>query len=125
MSHINDMADIWEMVKSSFHSRLPQTAIDLWFGELKIVSYEDNIITFSTESEFKYKIITEKYLEMIAKGFSSILGFDIEAKIRFDGVPVDAEKIKQQFMGSIQREKAEKEAKEKSKNNGSNNPRRR
>ena len=59
MSYLNDITAIWEMVKQSFSDddNLSQSVIDLWFGELRIVSFENNEIVFSTDSEFKHKII--------------------------------------------------------------------
>ncbi|MBQ7383180.1 MAG: chromosomal replication initiator protein DnaA [Clostridia bacterium] len=117
MSYLNDIAAIWEMVKKSFgeEDNLSQSVIDLWFGELKIISFENNEIVFSTDSEFKHKIINENYASKIRKKFSNILGFEIEVKVVFDGIPADKEKIKEQFMGNIQKELAAEEAEEKKK----------
>ena len=106
MSYIDDISVIWDMVKKSFNDdeKLPQSVIDLWFGDLKIISFENNEITFSTDSGFKYNTILENYLEKIGQKFSRLFGFEVKANIIFDGVPADAEKIKQQFMGNIQKE---------------------
>jgi len=109
MSHINDITDIWEMVKESFHQKLSQVSIDLWFGDLKIVSFEDDVLTFSTDSEYKLSTIQNKYMDMLSDAFASILGFEIEIKIQFDGTPVDVEQIKRQLMGNLQRKKSENE----------------
>ena len=38
-------------------------------------------IRFSTDSEFKYKIITEKYLDMLKERFKDFLGFDININV--------------------------------------------
>ena len=106
MSYIDDISVIWDMVKKSFNDdeKLPQSVIDLWFGDLKIISFENNEITFSTDSGFKYNTISENYIEKIGQKFSRLFGFEVRANIVFDGVPADTEKIKQQFMGNIQKE---------------------
>ena len=106
MSYIDDISVIWDMVKKSFNDdeKLPQSVIDLWFGDLKIISFENNEITFSTDSGFKYNTISENYIEKIGQKFSRLFGFEVKANIVFDGVPADTEKIKQQFMGNIQKE---------------------
>ncbi len=111
MSYLNDISDIWEMVKQSFKDRdnLAQSVIDLWFGQLKIVSFENNEITFSTDSEFKLGVIKEKYISKIEEKFSDIFGFEVKANIVFDGIPTDAENIKKQFMGKSQKENTEEE----------------
>ena len=106
MSYLDDISDIWEMVKQSFNDndKLSQSVIDLWFGELKITSFENNEITFTTDSEFKHKIINENYILKINEKFSKILGFEVKARVLFSGTPTDPEEIKKQFMGSVQKE---------------------
>ncbi len=104
MSYLDDISDIWEMVKQSFsdNENLSQSVIDLWFGQLKIVSFENNKITFSTDSEFKHKIINENYIPKISEKFSRILGFEVVSEVVFSGEPAEPEKIKEQFMGKSQ-----------------------
>ncbi len=117
MSYLDDIAGIWDMVKQSFNDEdnLSQMTIDLWFGELKIVSFENNEIVFSTDSDFKHGIINKNYISKIKEKFSGILGFDVDVKVIFDGVLSDKEKIKGQFAGNIQRELAESKEEEKKK----------
>ena len=81
MSYLDDIKNIWISVKESLRDSLAQTVIDLWFGELEIVSFENNCLSFSTNSEFKYKIITEKYIDMLKERFKDFLGFDININI--------------------------------------------
>lgn len=87
MSYMDEINHIWEMVKQSFGDveKLSQSVIDLWFGELKVLSFDDNTVTLSTESAFKYKIITENYLSKISDKFSEILGFYVTAKLVLNG----------------------------------------
>ena len=71
MPYLDDMNGIWEMVKDSIRSEMPDSAVNLWFGPLKIVSFEENNVNFTIESEFKYDKIHElKYNELIEKHFS-------------------------------------------------------
>jgi len=107
MSYIDGMTDIWEMVKKSFCDTLPQVSVDLWFTPLTIESYENDVITFSTDRPITYKVVQEKYIGMMENGFRNVLGFDITVKVIFVGEPSDPEKLKQQFMGNIQKELAE------------------
>lgn len=81
MSYLDGINDIWQSAKESFRSTLAQSVIDLWFGDLKIISFDDSKVTFSTDSEFKHKIIKEKYTGMIEKEMSELLGFPVSAEI--------------------------------------------
>ena len=94
MTYIKDISNIWEMVKDSLTDKMPQSAVNLWFGDLKVVSFEGNRITFSIESEFKHNIILDKkYDEMIAERFSSIIGFNVSVEVKFVGTPADKQSI--------------------------------
>lgn len=97
MSYLDDLSAIWEEVKISFREQYAQSFIDLWFGNLKIHAYENNIITLSTTSEFTYKIVNEKYIPTVQKGFSQQLGFEPEISLIFLGTPTSTEKIIQQI----------------------------
>ena len=109
MSYLNDINDIWEMVKDSMSASISKNVVDLWFGELKISSFENNEIVFTTESGFKHKIINENYVSRISQEFSRLLGFEIKVKVNFIGEPSSPEKIKKQFLGNSQKS-AEKES---------------
>ncbi|MBE6546085.1 MAG: chromosomal replication initiator protein DnaA [Ruminococcaceae bacterium] len=88
MSYLDDLNSIWEAVKVSFLEKFTQSIIDLWFGELKVHSYEDNVITLSTDSDLKHRIIREKFLDLIRDGFTAHLGFEPEIKILLIGSSV-------------------------------------
>lgn len=93
MSYLNDLSAIWEAVKSSFRDQYAQAVIDLWFGNLKVHAYENNVITFSTISEFALKIVNEKYIPVIQKGFAEQLGFEPEIRLIFNGTPTSPQQI--------------------------------
>ena len=92
-SYLDDISNIWKIVRESFHSRLSRETVDLWFGELCVVGFENNTITLSTNSEFKLNIIKNRHLDDIKKGFCDLLGFDIDVNIVFNGKPVDPENV--------------------------------
>ena len=64
MPYLDDIKTIWEMVKASFKPQMIDSAIDLWFGELEVISFENNLLTLGTSSELKeQKIISKKLLQ--------------------------------------------------------------
>ena len=104
MSYLDDLSAIWQSVKQSFLEQYPQSIVDLWFGDLTIHSYEDNVITLSTVSEFKYKIVREKYMGMIRDGFIAHLGFEPEINLVFLGTPTSPEQILNQIRNEDSKE---------------------
>ena len=78
MAYYDDMCEVWELVRESFHDKLSSETINLWFGTLRIVSFKGRELTMSIKSPFKYDIIKEKYLGEIKSRFSKMLGFDID-----------------------------------------------
>ena len=73
-SYTKEIHEFWNTVKASFIPKLSETAVDLWFGELEILSFQDASeennnsefsLTMGIPSEFKFKIIQDKYLKEI------------------------------------------------------------
>ena len=94
MPYFDDINDIWSLVKDSIKTEMPEHAVNLWFGPLKIVSFEDSTVSFNIESEFKYdKIFQLKYDKLIEKHFSNLLGFPVTVSINFVGTHVTSETI--------------------------------
>ena len=79
---LNELNQIWQSVMQTFCATLPSSTVELWFSSLKAESFDGNTVKFSIDSAFKYKIITEKYMEMIKKSFAEQLGFPVEVEIR-------------------------------------------
>ena len=97
MSYLDDLSAIWEMVRASFLTQYASSVVDLWFGDLQVISYEDNIITLSTPREFKYKTIREKFMDTLREGFAAQLGFEVEIDVVFTGTPTSSEQIVSQI----------------------------
>ena len=102
MPYVDDMLPLWEAAKQSMKSTMSQTAIDLWFGELKMIDFSENVITFTTDSESKYSFITQKYLPLMAEKFKEQLGFDVEIRLEFVGDPTNVERIRNQIREQTQ-----------------------
>ncbi|MBR3893507.1 MAG: chromosomal replication initiator protein DnaA [Clostridia bacterium] len=92
--YMDEIREIWKMVKDSFRDRLSEASINLWFGEMEIISFEEDRITMGIPSSFKFGIINDKYLSDIQKSFCSILGFDVQVNLIFTGSATAAEKMR-------------------------------
>ena len=92
-SYLDEITDIWKMVRDSFHEHLSRETVDLWFGELTVTKFENNTITLSTSSEFKLGVIKKRHLDSIRQGFSNLLGFDIDVEVVLSGQGTDYSQI--------------------------------
>ena len=97
MSYLDDLSKIWEAIKGALSEELGTTIVDLWLSPLKVHAFENNVITLSTETDLSSKIVKERYLSVISKKFSEMLGFEIEVDILFTGTRTDIEQLKQQI----------------------------
>ncbi len=97
MSYLDDLSTIWQMVKESFLAKYASSTVDYWFGDMRVESYENNVITLSSPSEFKYKTICEKFMDTLREGFSTQLGFEVEIHVIFLGTPTSSEQIVSQM----------------------------
>ncbi len=80
-----EIRQVWEMIKESFRQSLSETTVKLWFGDLDVKSFGEDLITMTIPSEFKYHIIKEKYLDKIESEFSNLLGFPVNVDLVLDG----------------------------------------
>ncbi len=110
MRYIEEIMEIWEMVKDQMKQKLSRTAVDLWFGELNLKSFENNTITFTTASKFKLGIIEDKYIPIVEKEFEDLMGFHINVKVEFDGDEEEIEKLKKQIISQLPTDDYDKES---------------
>lgn len=107
--YINEIREVWYMVKDSFLENMPETAVNLWLGDVEILSFNDNLLTIGTPVEMKFKIINERFLEQIHKKFCYYLGFDIQVNLSYMGEKSDLQKMKEAVMGMESEDAEEKE----------------
>ncbi len=108
-NYIEEIREVWNMVKESFRTKLSETTVNLWFGDVEILSFrdssadpaipEDFTVTMGIASEFKYKIIQDKYIDQIQDEFSRLLGFDVHVALNFTGSAVSADQVKSSVIG--------------------------
>ena len=78
---VNSIQDIWEEILRSLSSRLTPTAINTWFADSVPVSLEDYRLVIRTPSEFKKKIISDRFSASIKAVLSDLFSCDFELLI--------------------------------------------
>lgn len=108
-NYIEEIKEVWNMVKESFRTKLSESTANLWFGDLEILSFEDSsqdkstpsefTVTMGTSSEFKFDIIQKKYIDDIQNEFCRLLGLEVHVKLTFTGSAVSADSVKNSVVG--------------------------
>ena len=86
--YIKEIRAVWEDIKASFREKMSETAVDLWFKQVEVLSFDGDHIQLGTPSEFKHKVIVDRHLEMIRSAFADALGFPVRVDISFTGTPL-------------------------------------
>lgn len=81
MSYLQEIEAIWTMVKETLSKKISTTAVNLWFGSSSVVSFENNNLTLAVDSEFKKKMISERYIPQLEEIFCEFMGFPIKIEI--------------------------------------------
>jgi len=108
-NYIEEIKEVWNMVKESFRTKLSESTANLWFGDLEILSFEDSsgdkstpsefTVTMGTSSEFKFDIIQKKYIDDIQNEFCRLLGLEVHVNLTFTGSAVSADSVKNNIVG--------------------------
>ncbi len=68
---------LFEEVKKEIQTHLSEAVYDVWFEELKFVSFDGTAVTL-TIGDFKRKIIEQKFMQLLKDSFVKVAGFDVE-----------------------------------------------
>ena len=71
-----DLDSIYSMLIEMLLKENSQTAVNLWFGDLKLVSLDENEAVFVSPTSLKKKIIRERFAISMADKLNEILGFE-------------------------------------------------
>ncbi len=98
MDYLNEINEIWSMVKNKVKQKIGTTAMELWFGDADIVSFsDDNVLEIAAGSDFKKKIICERHIPQLEELFKEFMGFDIKIHVTSKTTPPTIEELKKQL----------------------------
>ncbi len=109
MAYLDDISQVWIMIRESFRPELSDVITNLWLGGLEVVEFSGSTLTMKAESEVKIRVITSKYKADMERKFAEMLGFNIT--IRFicgdpTPIPPDEPGILQQASARLAEETA-------------------
>ncbi len=84
MAYLDDISQVWHLVRESFRPELSDVITNLWLGGLEVVDFQGSTLTMKAESEVKIRVITSKYKADIERKFTEMMGFDISVRFVCD-----------------------------------------
>ena len=81
MAYLDDISQVWHLVRETFRPELSDVITDLWLGGLEVLDFHGSTVTMKAESEVKIRVVTSKYKTEIEKRFSEMLGFDVNLNL--------------------------------------------
>ena len=78
---MNSLQEIWDEVIRNLSLKLTPTAITTWFDDCEPVEIEDCRLILHTSSDFKRKIITQRFSENIKAALSDLFSCDFDLLI--------------------------------------------
>ena len=81
MAYLDDISQVWHLVRETFRPELSDIITDLWLGGLEVMDFQESTVIMKAESEVKIRVVTSKYKNEIEKRFSEMLGFDVTLRL--------------------------------------------
>ncbi len=80
---MNSFNEILDFVKDYCKTQMTEVAYNLWIKDIEPVKLTGDEAHIRVNSEFKKNIVSEKYRDLLSKGFENVLGFPVDVKIDF------------------------------------------
>lgn len=105
MDYLQGIEEIWSMVREKMSQKISATAVNLWFGNSPIVSFENNCLTIGVDSEWKKSIICQRHIPLLEETFEEFMGFHVSVLIEALPGPSTVEEFQRQIDAIVQMSK--------------------
>ena len=79
--HMNSLNDIWQEIIKILSKQLTPTAIETWFSDCEPVEIDDCRLVIHTASDFKRRIIADRFSGTIKAALSDLFSCEFELTI--------------------------------------------
>lgn len=86
MDNNNEFDAVWQLMEEAIREcqDISDASLKFWFSNFKIKSITDDCAVFSVENNLKYSIVKNKYLPILEKHLSLIIGYTPECSLIVD-----------------------------------------
>ena len=78
---MNSINDIWETIKDKLAAELTPTAMNTWFSDCTIISIDDKRLVLQTSTDFKRRIINQRFSDTIKGVMNDLFSCDFSVLI--------------------------------------------
>ncbi len=78
---MDSFEEIYSLVSDFCKTQMTEVAFNLWIKDIIPIKLTSEYVRLGVNSEFKQNIVSEKYKELLSRGFERVLGFPVEVKI--------------------------------------------
>ena len=78
---MDDFKDICDALLEYIQPKISQTAFDLWFKDIKIISFSEKEAVLETCNKVKKNFLETRYKSLLTDAFKNIIGFDMNIVI--------------------------------------------
>ena len=78
---MDSFEEIFGLVKNCCKTQMTEVAYNLWIKDIIPIKLTVENVRLGVNSEFKQNIVSEKYKDLLARGFEEVLGFPVEVTI--------------------------------------------
>ncbi len=86
---MDSFEEIFSLVKDYCKTQMTDVAYNLWIKDIEPVKFTAEKVFLCVNSPFKQNIVSEKYKDLLSKGFENVLGFPVEVIIDFSAPEVN------------------------------------
>lgn len=78
---MESFADLFEIVLEHCKEKMTLVVFDLWLKDIVPLRMEDSVAYLQVKSEFRMRLIRDKYMSYLKAAFEEVMGFDVEIVI--------------------------------------------
>ena len=78
---MDSFEEIYSLVSDYCKTQMTEVAFNLWIKDIIPIKLTSEYVRLGVNSEFKQNIVSEKYKELLSRGFERVLGFPVEVRI--------------------------------------------
>ncbi|MEG0115402.1 MAG: DnaA/Hda family protein, partial [Hydrogenoanaerobacterium sp.] len=78
---MESFGEVFSLVSDYCKNEISQVAHSLWIKDIEPIRLEGSTAYLAVKSEFKQKVLREKYMGLLSKAFEEVMGFPIDVVI--------------------------------------------